>query len=173
MSIFRVKILVLSFLIGLILPSSKVFAFDRISDSLSLVNIFKNTKGKNWKKNSRWLSRKPINKWYGITLKNGRVSKINLSFNGLDGTIPKEIGNLSELEELYLGNNKLSGTLPKEIGNLKKLEQLCLEVNELSGKIPKEIKEMTALSRVYLYQNKFTDPLPSSFGNLFSDIEEL
>ena len=32
-----------------------------------------------------------------------------LSFNDFSGAVPKDIGNLSKLKELYLGRNRLQG----------------------------------------------------------------
>ncbi len=46
-------------------------------------------------------------------------------------TLPKEIGNLTNLTNLSLSNNELV-TLPKEIGNLTKLEILNLQDNQLT-----------------------------------------
>ena len=36
--------------------------------------------------------------------------------NKLEGTIPKEIGNLSNLEKLDFGDNFLTGLVPTEVG---------------------------------------------------------
>ena len=44
-----------------------------------------------------------------------------LGFN-LAGTIPGELGNLSNLETLYLGFNELAGTIPAELGSLSNLK---------------------------------------------------
>ena len=49
-----------------------------------------------------------------------------LSNNQLKGVLPKEIGNLINLQDLYLLNNELEGVLPKEIGNLINLKRLYL-----------------------------------------------
>ncbi|KAL5560752.1 hypothetical protein UlMin_036963, partial [Ulmus minor] len=38
----------------------------------------------------------------------GNLSKISLEMNNFVGSIPQTIGNLTNLEELYLGNNKLT-----------------------------------------------------------------
>jgi len=43
---------------------------------------------------------------------------------------------------LNLYNNKLEGVLPKEIGNLTNLKVLNLHNNKLEKEIPKEIQEL-------------------------------
>ncbi len=40
------------------------------------------------------------------------------SRNDLTGSIPAELGGLSSIQELYMGNNNLSGSIPSELGNL-------------------------------------------------------
>lgn len=57
--------------------------------------------------------------------------------NSLGSTIPTEIGLLSKLEQLELGNNKLIGTYPSEIGECDVLVRLDLKCNFLAGKIPR------------------------------------
>ena len=53
---------------------------------------------------------------------------------GLSSTIPRDIGNLTELQVLSLGENTLNGMIPKSIAKLKKLWFLDLEsVPFLSG----------------------------------------
>ena len=52
------------------------------------------------------------------------------------GSIPPELGNLANLETLWLENNQLSGSIPPELGNLANLESLGLSGNQLSGCVP-------------------------------------
>ena len=40
--------------------------------------------------------------------------------------IATELGNLSELNQLYRTNNQLTGMMPLELGNLNKLNELYL-----------------------------------------------
>ena len=47
-----------------------------------------------------------------------------LEGNGITGEIPEELGNLSNLTTLNLGNNRLTGEIPSSLGNLKKLRFL-------------------------------------------------
>ena len=46
------------------------------------------------------------------------VKSLNLSDSLLTGDIPKEIGNLTNLQELILLYNKLTGEIPKEVKDL-------------------------------------------------------
>ncbi len=47
-----------------------------------------------------------------------------LSYNELTGSIPPEIGNLTNLTTLILYDNQLTGEIPSEIGNLTNLTTL-------------------------------------------------
>ena len=51
----------------------------------------------------------------------------------MSGTIPVELGALTNLQRLYLWGNGLSGTIPAELGNLTSLQELYLNQNGLSG----------------------------------------
>jgi len=85
---------------------------------------------------------------------------LNLSNSGLSGEIPSEIGNLTNLERLYLYGNQLTGSIPPEIGNLTNLGQLVLSGNQLTGSIPPEIGNLTNLTGLYLYENQLTGSIP-------------
>jgi len=67
------------------------------------------------------------------------TDSLNLSCNQLTGSIPPEIGNLTNLKYLYLDDNELTGSIPSEIGNLTNLTGFYLQDNQLSGIIPDEI----------------------------------
>ena len=55
-----------------------------------------------------------------------KVIQLELSSLGLKGEIPKEIGKLINLKELWLSFNELTGEIPKEIGKLINLQYLFL-----------------------------------------------
>ena len=59
----------------------------------------------------------------------------------MSGEIPPELGSLSNLELLSLGNNELSGETPAELGSLSNLRRLGLGDNELSGCVPSSLED--------------------------------
>jgi len=66
--------------------------------------------------------------------------------------IPKEIGNLINLNYLDLSDNKIK-EIPKEIGNLTNLKRLDLNDNKIK-EIPKEIVNLINLQTLYLSNNE-------------------
>ena len=93
---------------------------------------------------------------------------LDLHSNGLTGSIPPEIGNLTNLTTLWLWENQLTGSIPPEIGNLTNLEMLFLYNNQLTGEIPSEIGNLTNLTSLNLYSNQVTGEIPPEIGNLTS-----
>ncbi|MFC1515612.1 fibronectin type III domain-containing protein, partial [Thermodesulfobacteriota bacterium] len=84
----------------------------------------------------------------------------------LSGSIPPELGNLTNLRRLHLDSNQLSGTIPTELGNLTNLWVLLLDSNQLSGTIPPEIGSLTNLEILGLGNNQLTGNIPTSLVNL-------
>ncbi|XP_047961849.1 receptor kinase-like protein Xa21 [Salvia hispanica] len=70
------------------------------------------------------------------------------------GNIPREIGRLRMLTELYLGYiNGYQGGVPAEIGNLSRLERLNIDNASLTGDIPSSIFNMSSLTYLSLSNN--------------------
>ena len=90
-----------------------------------------------------------------------------LSGNELTGSIPSEIGNLTNLRYLNLNDNELTGSIPPETGNLTHLTYLNLKSNQLSGIIPEEICNIGD-STPSLSNNQFCPPYPSCIENMDS-----
>ncbi len=134
----------------------------------ALVALYNATDGANWERKQNWLSDAPLHLWYGVikTDATGRVTRLNLSSNGLKGPLPAELGNLTNLVSLEIGNNNLIGPIPTEVGNLMKLRALGLHNNNLTGPIPVELGGWTSLDSLALGGNNLTGPIPAELGNL-------
>lgn len=93
---------------------------------------------------------------------------IDLENCGLEGSLPLEIGNLTNLEYLNLKSNyNLSGSIPTSIGELVNLTTLYVRGN-LSGSIPPEIGNLTQLITLSFYDNNLSGSLPPEIGNLIN-----
>ena len=64
------------------------------------------------------------------------MASLSMTNATLTGTIPTEIGNMSNLRRLWLFNNELSGTVPVELKKLSDLEILQVHHNKLKGDMP-------------------------------------
>ena len=84
----------------------------------------------------------------------------------LQGSIPAEIGLLSNIKGLALEDNTLSGDLPSELGLLTNIEKLHLMNVGLTGTVPSEVGNMVSLNVLRLTDNAFTGSLPSEIGSL-------
>ena len=94
------------------------------------------------------------------------LQTLYLPKNSLSGSIPPELGDLVNLQTLHLYNNSLSGTIPPELGDLVNLQTLSLYNNSLSGTIPPELGDLVNLQTLWLYNNVLTGTIPSELGNL-------
>ena len=94
------------------------------------------------------------------------MAQFHVSNNQLSGARPAELGNLTNLTELWLDHNQLSGPIPPQLGNLTKLRKLALFRNQLTGPIPPELGGLSGLVYLYLYDNRLSGPVPSSLVGL-------
>ncbi|CAN4105682.1 unnamed protein product [Withania somnifera] len=102
------------------------------------------------------------------------LKKIDLSRNHLSGTIPPEWA-ATKLEYMSVMLNQLSGPIPKYLGNMTTLTNLyassigfqnthkdkSLEYNLFNGIVPKELGNMVNLQSLRLNGNNFTGKFPS------------
>ncbi|XP_039685026.1 probable LRR receptor-like serine/threonine-protein kinase At3g47570 [Medicago truncatula] len=87
---------------------------------------------------------------------------------GIDGNIPQEVGNMSNLLTLDLSDNNINGPIPGTFKGLQKLQHLSLSNNGLQGPFIEELCEMKSLGELYLENNKLSGVLPTCLGNMIS-----
>ena len=84
------------------------------------------------------------------------------------GTIPTELGTMSELQYLRLGDNQFSGEIPAELGNLPNLKVLLLRGNRLIGQIPSRLGNLADTLRTLLIADNsdLTGCIPSALQDV-------
>ena len=101
-------------------------------------------------------------------------SENNLILDNLAGTIPAHIGStLMQLQELTLYDHEISGTIPSEVGNMTNLEILDIQNNAIRGSIPSEIGKLTNLRRLLLDDNDLSGAIPEELLSRLISVEEL
>ncbi|OEL30516.1 putative LRR receptor-like serine/threonine-protein kinase [Dichanthelium oligosanthes] len=93
------------------------------------------------------------------------LEELFLAANKISGTIPQEIGHLSNLMLLRTEQNLLTGNLPSSLGNLQSLYLLSLSQNKLSGQIPLSVSNLSQLNELYLEENNLSGPIPGALGH--------
>ena len=137
------------------------------TDLAALTAIYRSTNGAYWTNNTGWMTDAPFNSWYGVTAdSSGRVTEVDLSSNNLNGTIPPAIGQLSDIEKLWLKENNLTGIIPPELGQLSILKELSLSQNDLSGTIPPGLGQLSNLTALGLRENNLSGSIPPEIGQL-------
>ena len=121
-----------------------------------------------------WGAETAIIDWTGIKVTGtpSRVTSLDLSMRGLDGSIPSGLGSLTDLDILSLDNNRLTGSIPSELGSLTNLRFLYLYKNRLTGAIPPELGSLASLNTMWLFNNQLTGSIPAELEDL-SNLERL
>ncbi len=134
-------------------------------DSAALMAVYHALNGPNWTINTGWGDTCDICQWYGVICQFGGNYSLQIYNNNLMGSLPPEIGLLTQISALSLGPG-ITGSIPAEIGQLTTLNTIQLQGNSLSGNIPPEIGDLSNLFLLNLSQNQLTGSLPNTIGNL-------
>lgn len=124
---------ILIWMIGLsamILPQIQAFSN---ADSLVLVSLYNQTDGPNWTNNANWLVQNmPIGSWHGITTDaGGKVIKIELIGNKLNGQVPGSINQLDQLTVLNINDNSINNLPAFSTVSLDNLNAIECKNNKL------------------------------------------
>ncbi|XP_051148687.1 receptor protein kinase TMK1-like [Andrographis paniculata] len=93
-------------------------------------------------------------KWKHIQCNGGRVTRIQIGEQNLEGSLPPGINTLTELQVFEVFRNNLTGALPTFSG-LKSLQSLLLNDNNFASIPPDFFDGMVSLQAVFLDSNSF------------------
>uniref|UniRef100_A0A7S2N1H5 L domain-like protein n=2 Tax=Helicotheca tamesis TaxID=374047 RepID=A0A7S2N1H5_9STRA len=97
------------------------------------------------------------------------ITSLDFSENSLDGTIPTEVGHLTNLTAFRLLGNNVTGTIPTEFGLLTNMAFFSLVRNEgLRGHIPSELGNFNSVIGFWVNANSLSGSIPSELGQLTS-----
>lgn len=157
----RVRLFIVSFCL---LFSIQGYSQINLNDSLALVALYNSTDGQNWNNKTNWLTSSPVATWSGVVVFNNRVRQLFLNGNNLNGNLPPEIGNLTDIHLLYLVGNQLSGNIPSTIGQLTSLQVFNALGNNFSGSIPTTMGNLGNLTELHLNANALSGAIPVQLG---------
>ena len=67
------------------------------------------------------------------------VAGVDLNHGDLAGTLPEELGLLSDLAVFHLNSNRFCGSLPESLRSLHLLHEIDVSNNQLSGPFPSQL----------------------------------
>jgi hypothetical protein len=172
----------------------------RMTQRYALAVVYFALRGEGWINNAGWMRDAEECSWWSmrggccdgigryirLTLTNNNVTgsippeiglltdlvTVDLSENEVVGQIPTNIGILAQLQEISFDRNLIKGSIPTEIGFLLNLTFLQMERNELIGSIPSQIGMLTKLNKLIVSSNLLTGAIPPQVGFL-ADVENL
>ena len=112
-----------------------------LRDRFALAVLYYATGGPHWMQQTNWMTSVSLCSWERISCNTmpypPLLKEMDLSNNGLTGTVPTAVSLLSELGVLWLNGNNLTGTIPgTTLGSLPHLFILYLQDNQFTGDIP-------------------------------------
>ncbi|KAJ9167169.1 hypothetical protein P3X46_021839 [Hevea brasiliensis] len=116
-----------------------------------------------------WNNSLPYCHWHGVSCSlrhPDRVIALNLSSQGLVGSLSRHIGNLSFLRSINFENNSFHGQIPPELGRLRRLQYIDLSNNSFQGNIPANLSHCSNLVFLDLIDNKLVGHIPAELGSL-------
>ncbi|KAK4370289.1 hypothetical protein RND71_009764 [Anisodus tanguticus] len=123
---------------------------------------------------SNWRRGDPcMSNWTGVLCYNEtntdgylHVRELDVMWNAISGTIPKEIGNIKTLELLLLNGNKLTGSLPEELGYLPILNRIQIDQNHISGPLPVSFANLDKTEHFHMNNNSISGQIPPELSKL-------
>ena len=155
-----------------LLISNSLFCQWSISnaDRGTLISIYNTTGGEKW--NRTWDLQTDPRNWFGVTVKNGVITELNLSGNALAGSFPSSITSLTKLKKLDLSNNQLSGDVTN-LSSISSLTRLDISNNNLTGDPTASLSGLSNVEDLALGGNHFVINDVDGLLQNFNDIKSL
>ncbi len=144
----------------------------------ALIALYDATNGAGWSDQSNWRNAGDTDfnvagtecQWFGVSCDSGETTVIGLSMasNNLSGSMPIQLGDLTNLQSLDLRGNSLTGSIPAVLGSLTSLQSIFLDGNQLSGSLPPELGSLSHLQWLKLGTNQLDGSIPATLGGLSS-----
>ena len=122
--------------------------------------LYQQLDGANW--NQPWdltNNHRSVGKWYGVTFDGDYISSIDLSAQGLKGTLSHEVFTLVRLQTLNISDNQIDGDLgtllPENFVNAK-LNEVNLTGNQFTGDLYPFASKLPNVTKLYVAYNRLT-----------------
>ncbi|MDE2835536.1 MAG: putative Ig domain-containing protein [Bacteroidota bacterium] len=137
----------------------------------ALAALYNATGGDSWDNRTNWdpmasPTLEELGTWHGVTVHMDRIIELQLDNNNLRGMLPPEIGDLADLQVLWIDGNVLEGSIPKEMGQLLQLRTLLMSHNTVSGPIPDQLGSLKELETLWLHDNGLSGEIPTALSGL-------
>jgi len=169
-------------------PTSETFYNETIfwMERYAMVVFYYSTEGSGWIYDYNFLTPNVTICGWGRTLvkpsgyyregigctRDGRVLDITLERNNLTGSLPGELGFLSEMKYFSIVQNSVTGKMPARVKYWKQLIFFDARMNSMEGRLPSWIDNWSALRILALSGNKLTGTIPSGMKNL-TELQQL
>lgn len=111
--------------------------FCNATDRTILERLHSTTNGESWINSRGWGDDVALERWHGVeTDALGQVVSLNLASNSLVGSVPLDLGFLSELRHLNIKDNQLEGRLPL---SLRRLDLHSFQFTDTELCVPREM----------------------------------
>jgi len=175
--------------------------FDK-DDRSALVELFVATNGEKWDRNDGWLEPETsVCDWYGIycwdigDIRDGRVRRVELPNNNLQGEIPETLLTIEHMTTLDVSRNpvtvyftnmhrtqhlfsvNVAGTNTKDYDGIEHansfFKRLYADQTPVGGTIPKEIRQMENLQVLSMQECDLNGELPANLFDNMVSLKEL
>lgn len=93
------------------------------------------------------------------------IALFHINSNRFYGSLPHSFNHLHLLHELDISNNQFSGTFPEVVLCIPSLKYLDIRYNNFQGNVPKGLFDLK-LDALFINNNKFKFSLPENFGKM-------